>query len=70
MLIVLLALRNLPRVWQMYRQPYPQERPESFSAEAWPTYFAAGAFFHNRGYGLLFIVGLLADAVLRQTGVM
>ena len=33
-------------------------------------FFAAGAFFHNRGYGLLFIVGLLADAVLRLTGVM
>ena len=70
MLLVLLALTSLPRVWAMYRRPYPQERPADFSPEAWPTYFAAGAFFHNRRYGLLFIVGLLVDAVLRLTGVM
>jgi 1,4-dihydroxy-2-naphthoate polyprenyltransferase len=70
MLIVLLALVNLPRVWRMYRQHYPAERPANFPVEAWPTYFAAGAFYHNRGYGLLFIVGLLLDSVLRLTGVM
>lgn len=31
------------------------------------TYFAADAFFHNRGYGLWFMAGLLADAILRVT---
>ena len=70
MLIVLLGLLNLPRIWRMYGQPYPKERPAEFPEEAWPTYFAAGAFFHNRGYGLWFMVGLLADAILRVTGVL
>lgn len=70
MLIVLLGLVNLPRIWRMYGQPYPKERPADFPPEAWPTYFAAGAFFHNRGYGLWFMAGLLADAILRVTGVL
>jgi 1,4-dihydroxy-2-naphthoate polyprenyltransferase len=64
MLIVLLALTLMPTVWRMYRQPYPKERPADFPAEAWPTYFAAAAFMHNRRYGLLFILGLLVDAVI------
>lgn len=70
MLIVLLGLVNLPRVWRMYGQPYPKARPADFPPEAWPTYFAAAAFFHNRGYGLWFMLGLLADAILRVTGVL
>ena len=64
MLIVLLALTLMPGVWRMYRKPYPQERPADFPAKAWPTYFAAAAFMHNRRYGLLFILGLLVDAML------
>ena len=64
MLIVLLALTAIPGVWVMYRKPYPKERPADFPAEAWPTYFAAAAFMHNRRYGLLFIAGLLIDAIL------
>ena len=64
MLIVLLALTLMPTLWKMYRQPYPKERPAGFPEEAWPTYFAASAFMHNRRYGLLFIAGLLVDAVL------
>ncbi|MBM4460515.1 MAG: prenyltransferase [Chloroflexi bacterium] len=64
MLVVLLALTAIPRVAAIFRQPYPQERPADFPPEAWPTYFAAVAFFHNRRYGLLFMLGLLADAII------
>jgi len=42
--------------------------PADFPPEAWPTYFAAAAFMHNRRYGLLFILGLLVDAVIRVVG--
>jgi 1,4-dihydroxy-2-naphthoate octaprenyltransferase len=70
MLLVLLAAINLPRVWRVYNQPYPKEKPADFPAEAWPTYFAANAFFHNRTYGLIFIAALLIDSVLKVTGIM
>jgi len=62
MLIVLLALTLMPSVWRMYRKPRPKERPADYPPEAWPTYFVAMAFVHNRRYGLLFLLGLLIDA--------
>lgn len=65
MLIVLLALTIMPQVWRIYRRPYPAARPPDFPPEAWPTYFAATAFVHNRRYGLLFLLGLLGDATIR-----
>jgi 1,4-dihydroxy-2-naphthoate octaprenyltransferase len=64
MLIVLLALTLMPTVWAIYRNPYPAERPPDFPPEAWPTYFAATSFVHNRRYGLLFLLGLLLDTAL------
>jgi 1,4-dihydroxy-2-naphthoate polyprenyltransferase len=64
MLIVLLALTLVPSVWRIYRRPYPEERPQDFPPEAWPTYFAATSFVHNRRYGLFFLLGLLADAAI------
>jgi 1,4-dihydroxy-2-naphthoate octaprenyltransferase len=64
MLIVLLALTAMPRVWAMYTHPRPDVRPEGYPPEYWPGYFAAISFFHNRRFGLLFLVGLLADAVI------
>lgn len=64
LLIVFLAAPTLRLVRTIYRTTYPQERPEWLPAEAWPTYFAAAAFVHNRRFGMLFLVGLLADAAL------
>ncbi len=70
MLLVLLAAVNLPRVWRVFSQPYPKERPADFPPEAWPTYFAATSFYHNRFYGMIFIAALLIESVLKVTGVM
>jgi 1,4-dihydroxy-2-naphthoate octaprenyltransferase len=64
MLVVLFALTAMPRVWGMFRQPRPVEMPEGYLPEIWPTYFAAISFFHNRRFGLLFILGLLLDSAL------
>jgi 1,4-dihydroxy-2-naphthoate octaprenyltransferase len=69
MLVVLLALTAMPRVWSMYRQPRPAEMPEGYSAEVWPIYFAGISFYHNRRFGLLFILGLLVDAALQVSGI-
>jgi len=69
MLIVLFALTAMPRVWAMYSQPRPTEKPDEYPAEIWPTYLAAIAFYHNRRYGLLFVAGLIVDAVLRVNGI-
>jgi len=68
LLIVLLALRTLPLVVTVYRHPKPEHKPDTYPADAWPLWFVAFAFLHNRRFGLLFMLGLLVDATLRTTG--
>ncbi len=60
MLVVLIAIYWLPPVIAIFRQPRPTERPASgIMAEAWPLYFVGAAFYQNRRYGLLLLVGLI-----------
>ncbi len=60
-LIVLFALREYWRAYQVYRQPKPTERPEWFPAQGWPLFFVGFSFYHNRRFGLLFLLGLILD---------
>jgi 1,4-dihydroxy-2-naphthoate octaprenyltransferase len=64
-LIVLLALPKLRDALSIYVAPRPKARPDGYPADAWPLWFVAYAFAHNRRYGLLLLVGLVGDAVLR-----
>ena len=41
------------------------DRPAEYPAEAWPLWFVAFAFLHNRRFGLLFLLGLIGDIALR-----
>ncbi|HWS23798.1 MAG TPA: prenyltransferase [Anaerolineales bacterium] len=63
MLVVLLAL---PTSWKMapvYFAPRPTEKPEGHPA--WPLHFVAAAFVNNRRFGMLFLLGMLADMAIR-----
>ena len=66
MLIVLVALTTLPKVWHLYRRPKPETMPADYRADVWPLWFSAVAFVHNRRFGLLFLLGLIGEVVLRQ----
>ena len=48
----------------MFRQPKPAEKPVDFP-EVWPNYFVAAAFLHNREFGLMYLLGLILNAVLK-----
>lgn len=69
MLVVLLALRTFFRILPMFRVPKPEEKPADYPPEGyddvWPNWFVAAAFLHNREFGLLFLLGLLVDTVLK-----
>jgi 1,4-dihydroxy-2-naphthoate octaprenyltransferase len=70
MLLVFLALKVFWQVLPMFRQPRPAEKPARNSSsvdfpDVWPNYFVAAAFQHNRRFGLLFLLGLILDTVLR-----
>jgi 1,4-dihydroxy-2-naphthoate octaprenyltransferase len=62
-LVVLLAGKRLLLTLGALSKPRPAQPPEGFPA--WPTWFSAFAFYHNRLFGGLFILGLIADTILR-----
>jgi 1,4-dihydroxy-2-naphthoate octaprenyltransferase len=63
LLIVFLAAKRLQLAVKVHTQPRPEAPPEEF--EGWPAWFSAFAFYHNRGFGGLLILGLIIDALLR-----
>ena len=44
-------------------KPRPAEPPKEWPG--WPTWFSGFAFYHNRLFENLFLLGLLADTLLR-----
>jgi 1,4-dihydroxy-2-naphthoate octaprenyltransferase len=65
MLLVLLALIPSPWVWKMLTKPKPAT-PPAVDRTGWPMYFVSAVFIHNRLYGMLFLVGLIADALIKR----
>ncbi len=63
MLIAFIALKEFARIYPMFKQPRPAEKPADYP-DAWPNYFVASAFVHNRRFGLLYLLGLIIDAAL------
>lgn len=63
MLVVFLAGKRLLMALQVLGKPRPAAPPEGYPA--WPTWFSGFAFYHNRMFGGLFILGLIVDTVLR-----
>jgi 1,4-dihydroxy-2-naphthoate polyprenyltransferase len=45
------------------RKPRPAEPPKEWPA--WPTWFSGFAFYHNRLFSNLLVLGLLVDTLLR-----
>lgn len=65
-LIVLLAAPSLRRVWSVYREPRPSGPPDELPAGVWPLWFVAIAFWYNRRFAALLVVGLIADIALSR----
>jgi 1,4-dihydroxy-2-naphthoate polyprenyltransferase len=63
MLVVFLAGKRLFTALAVLSKPRPAEPPEGYPG--WPTWFSAFAFYHNRLFGGLLILGLIADTLLR-----
>lgn len=66
-LIVLMALPRLRQVLPAFMKQKPETRPQNFpeGQGGWPLYFAPLAFGYNRSFGMLFIIGIAADVIVR-----
>ncbi|PKO02472.1 MAG: prenyltransferase [Chloroflexi bacterium HGW-Chloroflexi-5] len=65
LLIVLIAGKRLLYAIGVHTKPRPVEPPKEWPA--WPTWFSGFAFYHNRLFSNLFVLGLIADVILRLT---
>jgi 1,4-dihydroxy-2-naphthoate octaprenyltransferase len=63
MLIVFLTGKRLLYSVGVLTKPRPSEPPKEWPG--WPTWFSGFAFYHNRMFENLFLVGLLGDTLLR-----
>ena len=62
MLIIFFSIPVLLRIVPMFRNPKPEEKPQDYP-DVWPNYFVAGAFVHNRRFGMLFLLGLILNTI-------
>lgn len=62
MLIVFLAFRHAWSAIKLLNNPKPAAPPPGYPA--WPTWFSAVTFFHNRQFGGWLILGLIIDTLL------
>lgn len=65
MLLVLFAAQRALYAVMVLSKPRPDGPPQGFEA-FWPTWFSGFCFYHNRGFGGLFILGVLLDTLVRK----
>jgi 1,4-dihydroxy-2-naphthoate octaprenyltransferase len=65
MLLILFAGQRAFYAIAVLSKPRPEGPPKGFEA-FWPTWFSGFAFYHNRLFGGLFILGVLLDMVARK----
>ncbi|MFQ6607122.1 MAG: hypothetical protein ACE5EE_01150 [Fidelibacterota bacterium] len=46
----------------------PEQPPTDYPTDSWPLRFVAVVFFHNRRYGLLFMLELILEVKRRGIG--
>jgi hypothetical protein len=63
LLIVLLAGKRFFYAFMVHTKARPTEPPKEW--KAWPIWFSGFCFYHNRLFENLFVLGLLADVILR-----
>jgi 1,4-dihydroxy-2-naphthoate polyprenyltransferase len=63
LLIVFLAGKRALFAVGVHTKPRPAEPPKEWTY--WPTWFAGFAFYHNRLFSNLLVLGLLVDTILR-----
>jgi 1,4-dihydroxy-2-naphthoate octaprenyltransferase len=63
MLVVFFAANYAWKAIRLMAKPRPTAPPPGYPV--WPRWFSTVAFLHNRNFGNLFILGLLADTLLR-----
>ena len=65
MLLVLFGVVRAFYAVAVLSKPRPESAPQGFEV-FWPTWFSGFAFYHNRMFGGMFILGILLDTLFRR----
>ena len=68
LLIVLIAAPTLRLALKAYSHPRPEKPPKELPKNVWPLWFVAFAFLHMRRFGMLYVLGIVADVVVHRAG--
>lgn len=65
MLLILFAVKRAFFALAVLLKPRPEGPPAGFET-FWPTWFSGFAFYHNRMFGGMFVLGILLDTLFRK----
>lgn len=67
MLVVFFALPTVKKTIPYFLSARPDSRPEGFpdGQGGWPLYFAPISFANNRSFGMVFLLGLIFEVIIR-----
>lgn len=65
-LLVLLALRTFFKtLLPMYKSTKPEVKPDNYPEDIWPLWYVAAAFYHTRRFGIIYLISLIIDTILK-----
>lgn len=70
LLLVLFAFPSFLHVFPIFKAPKPKEMPPGYREDIWPLWFVAGTFWHNRRFGIAYLLALIIDVALAKFGLL
>ncbi len=70
LLAVLGAAPLLRLALRAYARPRPAHPPKELPKNVWPLWFVAFAFIHMRRFGILYVLGIIADLIAHRAGLL
>lgn len=68
-LLIYLALPYFFKKASPFLKKRPENKPDTYEAEAWPLYFVRYAFEYNKRFSLWFLLGIILHVVAVKTGI-
>lgn len=67
-LLVFLVLKTFFKIlFPIYKSQKPELKPDNYPEDVWPLWYVAAAFYHNRRFGIVYLLSLIIDTILKIT---
>lgn len=69
LLLVFFVFPSFLYVFRMLKSSKPEKMPQGYREDVWPLWFVAGTFWHNRRFGIAYLLALIVDLILTKIGI-